>query len=256
MNEEMLMRYSRQIALPQLDVAGQRKLLAARVLLLGAGGLGQPAALYLAAAGVGHITLIDPDKAELSNLHRQIALDSDRLGESKSVLTAEAMRKLNPQTEIVVHERQLSETELTEMLASMDLALAATDTFASRFALSRAALAATTPVLSAAVIRAEGQIILLPHDRVGPCYGCLYPPQVSGTAAQEEEESCALNGVLGPMAGMMGCMQALEAVKYLADMGQVLTAKLLLVDGMAGAFRQLQLRRDPDCELCGSEQTA
>ena len=252
MNEEQLLRYSRQINLPQLDVAGQQRLLESRVLIVGAGGLGQPAALYLAGAGVGQILLADDDVAELANLHRQPALDVAWLGESKAEQTVARMRQLNPDIDSRALCERLDEGRMAELLAEVDLALDATDSFASRFALARAAVVVRKPVLSAAVIRGEGQVVMLPSDGEGPCYGCLYAPDVGG---EDEWESCAVSGVLGPLAGVMGCLQALQALKYLAGGVPVgAESELLLVDGWELSFRSLVARRDAGCTLCGAGQ--
>lgn len=248
MDDSELLRYSRQINLPQLDVAGQHKLSAAAVLIVGGGGLGQPAGLYLAGAGVGCIAVADGDVADLSNLHRQIALDSERLGENKAQLLAERMRELNPLVAVKIVAQRLDEAQMSEMLTSCDLALDCSDSFASRFALARAAVATATPVVSAAVIRAEGQLALLPSDGKGPCYGCLYSPE---DAEDATEESCAESGVLGPVAGVMGAMQALEAIKYLTGTGVSAAGKLLLFDGWRSEWRTMRVGRDPGCVICG-----
>ena len=247
MNEAELLRYSRQISLPQVDIVGQQKLLDSKVLILGAGGLGQPAALYLAGAGIGEIRIADADVSDLSNLHRQIALDTSNLGQAKAVQTAERARQLNPDARIEAIEAHLDEDAIAEQLAQVDLALDASDRFDSRFALARAAAHCGKPVISAAVIRAEGQISLFANDGTGPCYGCLYSPD---SADDELDQSCVYNGVLGPMAGMMGCLQALETIKYLTGQGENLSGRLLLVDGWNSRFRQLELKRDPACPIC------
>lgn len=258
MDDAELLRYSRQISLPQLDIAGQQRLASAKVAIVGSGGLGQPAGLYLAGAGVGRIVLADGDAADVSNLHRQIALDTQRLGENKADLLAERMRALNPLIQVQVLPSLLAEADMRRLLPDCNLVLDCSDNFASRFALTRAAVATGTPVLSAAVIRAEGQLVLLPSDRKGACYHCLYSPTAATDEESDmeedsdmEEESCAHSGVLGPVAGVMGAVQALEAVKYLTGAGTSGAGRLMLYDGWKSEWRTLQLQRDLDCAVCG-----
>ncbi|HWK53161.1 MAG TPA: molybdopterin-synthase adenylyltransferase MoeB [Hyphomicrobiales bacterium] len=245
MTDEELLRYSRQIMLPQFDVAGQEKLLAARVLVLGLGGLGCPAALYLAAAGVGELVLADSDVVELSNLHRQIAHTEARIGQLKVESVAQLLRELNPAVSLELVPRRLAGEELEALVASADVVLDCCDNFATRFALNRAAFAAGVPLVSAAAIRLEGQLSVFdPRREDSPCYRCLYSEEA------ELDLSCATNGVMAPLVGVMGSLQALECLKLLAGMGETLVGKLLLFDALRLQFRELKLRPNPACPVC------
>jgi len=246
MNDEQLLRYSRQIMLPELDVAGQEKLLAARVLIVGMGGLGSPLAMYLAAAGVGNLVIADDDEVDLSNLQRQIVHRSDAIGEAKVASAGRTLHALNPEVQVEMIEDRLTSHRLQEIVATCDLVLDATDNFATRYALNDACWSAVTPLVSGAAIRWEGQVSVFdPRQDGAPCYRCLYPE------GADEALNCAENGVVAPLVGIIGACQALEALKLLAGVGQPLTGCVLYFDGKRMEWRKLRLNRNPSCPTCG-----
>jgi adenylyltransferase/sulfurtransferase len=245
MNDDQLLRYGRQILLPGVDVAGQERLAASRVLILGLGGLGSPAALYLAGAGVGELVLVDDDAVEISNLQRQIAHETADVGTPKAESAARHIAELNPEITTRAIPRRLDEAELTEAVAGVDLVLDCSDNFATRFAVNRACAAAGRPLVSGAAIRMEGQVAVFDHRRGGPCYRCLYREE------GDEAERCSESGVLGPAVGIVGSWQAAEALKLLLGIGEPLTGRLLMLDLAAGDCRTLTLRADPACPVCG-----
>ena len=245
LTDAQLLRYNRQILLHDFDVAGQERLLQARVLVVGLGGLGCPAALYLAAAGVGTLLLADGDTVEVGNLQRQIAHGDADIGTNKAVSAAAAVTALNAGVGIEVIARQLDEADLPPLVSRVDLVVDATDNYPVRFALNRACIAAGVPLVSAAAVRAEGQLSVFDPVRGGPCYRCLYPDTADRTAL-----SCSESGVLAPLVGVLGSLQAMEALKLLAGYGESLRGKLLLLDLRNMEIRRLSLppRRDcPDC---------
>lgn len=245
LSDEELLRYSRQLMLPQFDVAGQEKLRGARVLVVGLGGLGCPAAIYLASAGVGTLLLADADTVDLSNLQRQIAHTSERVGVNKAESAAVMLRELNPHPQIEVIPERLEGERLQALVASVDAALDCCDNFATRFALNAAAFAAGVPLISAAAIRLEGQLSVFdPRREDSPCYRCLYEEDA------DLDLSCAQNGVMAPLVGVMGTLQALECIKVLTGMGVPLVGKLLLFDALRLQFRELKLRQNPECPVC------
>ncbi len=245
MHDDQLLRYSRQILLKQVDVAGQQALLQARVLIVGLGGLGSPAALYLAAAGIGTLLLADPDEVDLSNLQRQIIHQAGNIGHSKVDSAVQSIAALNPQTELVPLPLALADRQLDEAVASADVVLDCSDNFATRQAVNRACFAARKPLVSGAAIRLEGQLSVFdPRLDVSPCYQCLY-----GTG-DEATLSCSEAGVLGPLVGMVGSLQALEAIKLIVGFGEPLVGRLLLIDALESRFREMRLRRDPACTVC------
>lgn len=245
MKDAQLLRYSRQIMLPQFDVAGQQALLDAHVLIVGAGGLGSPAAMYLAAAGIGRLTLVDDDTVELSNLQRQLAHSEADLGRSKVDSAAATLRAMNSEIEVVAIDRRVDGAALSQLVAGADAVIDATDNFATRFAINRACLAARVPLVSGAAIRLEGQVAVFDsRDPASPCYECLY----RGDAG--EDLNCANNGVLAPVVGIIGAMQALEAIKLIARCGEPLVGRLLLLDAASLQWREMRLPRDPHCAAC------
>ncbi|MDT4330205.1 HesA/MoeB/ThiF family protein [Methylomonas sp. MED-D] len=247
MNDEQLLRYSRQIMLPQVDIAGQQKLLSASVLIVGAGGLGSPAAMYLAAAGVGKLVVYDDDQVDLSNLQRQIAHDTADIGLDKVISTRATLKKINPGVSVEAHKAKLAGDTLTREVAEADLVLDCSDNFPTRFAINRACVTACKPLVSGAAIRFEGQIsVFTPGRDDSPCYNCLY--QNDG----EELQNCARNGVIAPITGIVGSMQALEAIKLLVGCGKPLTGRLLLLDGLTMEWHGMRLKRNPACPTCGS----
>ncbi len=247
MNDAQLLRYSRHILLDQVGIRGQEALLGAHALIIGAGGLGSPVALYLAAAGVGRITLADDDVVDLSNLQRQIAHDMNSLGQNKACSASQRMRAMNPEIEVIELPVRLLGEELDTAVAAADVVLDCCDNFATRHAVNRACVARRKPLVSGAAVRFDGQVAVfdLRHE-VAPCYACLFPEQ-----APDEEMRCAEFGVFSPVVGVIGAMQALEALKLLVGIGESLSGRLLLFDALAADWRGIRLRRDPGCMACG-----
>ncbi len=246
MNDDQLLRYSRQILLPQVGFEGQERLRAARVLIVGLGGLGSPVALYLAASGVGHLVLVDHDHVELSNLQRQIVHSTEHIGQSKVLSAQHTLLGINPETTITTFHRYLDSEAMTEQVALADAVVDATDNFATRFALNRVCVAQKTPLISGAAIRMEGQVAVFRPDLPdSPCYRCLYKDM------DELGETCSQTGVLAPVVGIIGSIQATETIKVLLNMGETLTGRLLLLDALTMEWRSLRLRKDPQCPVCG-----
>jgi molybdopterin/thiamine biosynthesis adenylyltransferase len=246
MDDGQLLRYSRQILLPQIDIAGQEALLAARALVIGAGGLGSPAALYLAAAGVGQLVIADPDRVELSNLQRQILHHLSDLGRPKVESAADTLMAINPDCQVSSIAVRLLGEGLSEEVARADVVLDCSDNFETRFAVNAACVAQGTPLISGAAVRLEGQIaVFLPGRPDSPCYACLYH------AGEQEDQTCSENGVLAPVVGILGSLQALEALKVLLGLGETLCGRLVVFDGTVHDWRTLKLRRDPHCPVCG-----
>ncbi len=246
MNDEQLLQYSRQIMLPQIDVQGQQRILDARVLIMGLGGLGSPAAMYLAAAGVGELVLADFDTVDLSNLQRQIIHTRSQLDQPKTRSAARMIRELNPDCRTRMVESRLDDEQLGRLVAESDLVLDCTDNFTSRFGINRACVAHGVPLVSGSAIRWEGQVAAF-CDRPGaPCYHCLYGD--SG----DLDDTCANNGILAPVAGIIGSIQATEALKLITGAGEPLSGRLLLIDGLSMQIRSLKLKADPHCPVCGN----
>lgn len=247
MEDEQLLRYSRQIMLPDVDIAGQERLLAATVAIVGIGGLGSPAALYLAAAGVGTLRLIDDDEVDLSNLQRQIAHDTDSLDTPKAASAAARIAKLNPGTRTEVLTDRLDDDNAAGLLQGTDLLLDCTDNFRARATINRVCWENRIPVVSGAAIRWEGQITVFdPNDADSPCYRCLYRDEDDGAL------NCAENGVIAPLVGVIGTHQAMEAVKLITGVGTSLTGRILYYDAKYAEWRSLRLPRQPGCPQCGS----
>ncbi len=246
MNDEELLRYNRQVMLPEIDISGQEVLLGSSVLIIGLGGLGCPVAMYLAAAGIGRLVLADHDAVDLSNLQRQIAHGTDNIGQAKVTSAAEAIRLLNPHTKVDELPVKLNGKALTDAVEQVDLVVDASDNFATRFAVNAACIQAKKPLVSGAAIRYEGQITAF-DSRWGdsPCYRCLYDDQADDAAL-----SCSESGVLSPVVGVIGSLQAVEAVKILAGVGESLVGFLLLYDAKYGEWRKLKLPKQPDCPGC------
>ncbi len=246
MNDKQLLRYSRQILLPQVDIEGQQKLLDTNVLIVGAGGLGCPAAMYLAAAGMGQITLYDDDQVDLSNLQRQIAHTTDDIGMEKVFSTRETLKNINPETKVVAHAMRLAGERLLKEVKAADLVLDCSDNFSTRFAINSACVRQQTPLVSGAAIRFEGQVsVFTPGHNDSPCYNCLY--QNEG----EELQNCATHGVIAPVTGIIGSIQALEAIKLRLDIGETLVGRLLLLDSLSMEWNTMRLRKNPACPTCG-----
>lgn len=254
LTDEQLERYGRQVLLPRIGVAGQQRLLGSRVLLIGAGGLGAPAALYLAGAGVGELVIADADTVDLTNLHRQVLHTESRVGWNKAESAAAALYQLNSEVRVTPLARRLEGADLDAAVAAADLVVDASDNFATRYHANAACLRARRPLVSGAVIRMEGQVMILPFDAepLPPCYRCTYrdPPDA------EETERCSVTGVLGPVAGMIGTTLAAEAVKRLAGIDEGLAGRLLLVDALTMDFRTIKLARDPECPACSAFRPA
>lgn len=248
MDDQALLRYSRQIMLPEVDIEGQQRLNDAHALVIGAGGLGSPVALYLAAAGVGRLTLVDADMVELSNLQRQIAHQQGDLGTNKAVSAAQNVLAINPGCQVKAVQAHAEGERLAALVASADVVLDCTDRFSSRYAINTACLDARVPLVSGAAIRFSGQLAVFdPRMTHSPCYACLYPDDGSG----DEALSCAESGVMAPLVGLIGCFQAVEAFKLLSGAGQVHQG-LATFDGLSGQWRHFQVPPDPDCPACGT----
>lgn len=246
MNDQQLLRYSRQIMLPQVDIAGQQSLLNAKVLIVGAGGLGSPAAIYLAAAGVGQISIYDDDQVDLTNLQRQIAHHTTDIGMDKVISTLNTLQNINPEVTVLAHKARLSGELLASEVANTDVVLDCSDNFSTRFAINQACVNAKKPLVSGAAIRFEGQVsVFTPGANNSPCYNCLY--QSDG----EELQNCSRNGVIAPITGIIGSTQALEAMKLLMGIGDSLVGRLLLLDGLTMEWQTMRLKKNPACPSCG-----
>ena len=249
LSDAQLLRYSRQIMLADVDIDGQERWLASKVLIIGLGGLGSPVALYLAAAGVGELVLVDDDQVDLSNLQRQIVHTTARIGMHKVDSAAQMLREINPDIKIVTRAERLDEKALQALVAQVDLVLDCTDNFSTRFAVNRACVDHQKPLVSGAAIRMEGQIaVFQPGVQGSPCYQCLYKE------GDDETLTCSESGVLSPLVGIIGSMQALEALKVLANIGTSLTGRLLLLDAKHMEWRSLKLKPDPACPVCSQKE--
>ncbi|MDI1348481.1 HesA/MoeB/ThiF family protein [Aquabacterium sp.] len=265
MDDAQELRYSRHLLLDDWPEAAQERLLAAHAVVIGAGGLGAPALLYLASAGVGRITVIDPDTVELSNLQRQIAHSTERIGQPKVDSARTAMAEINPEVQVQALAQAADEALLADLLPQADVVLDCTDTFATRQLVNRLAWRAGVPLVSASALRWDGQISVFdPRRADSPCYACLFPPD-----APPEETRCALLGVFAPVVGLMGVMQAGEALKLLAGQGDAraadtgtlaghtsLAGQLLMLDGRDWSWTRLRVKRDPACPVCGAATCA
>jgi molybdopterin/thiamine biosynthesis adenylyltransferase len=250
MQDEELLRYSRQIMLPEMDVAGQQRLSHATVLIVGMGGLGCPAAMYLAAAGVGHLVIVDDDVVELTNLQRQIAHDQDSLGQAKVESAAATLRRLNPHVRVTAIKQRLGTEQMQEIVPNMTLVLDACDNFATRFQLNAVCVEHRIPLVSGAAIRMEGQVSVFDsRDAGSPCYQCLYQ------LGDDDQASCASNGVMAPLVGIIGAVQAMEAIKIIAGVGVSLVGRLLLLDARTMHWREMRLLRDPKCAVCAQQRS-
>ena len=246
LSREQKQRYSRHLLIPEVGSEGQARLLGSKALFIGAGGLGAPGLLYLAAAGVGTIGVVDFDTVDVSNLQRQVIHTTDRVGQKKTESAAQTIRALNPDVTVIPHEEMLTDANVDRLIAGYDVILDGTDTFETRYTLNDAAVRARIPVVHASVFRFEGQpSVFKPFD--GPCYRCLYPTP----PPPELAPGCSVAGVLGVVPGVMGLLQATEAIKVLLDIGESLAGRLLIYDALDGSFQELQLRRDPHCPACG-----
>jgi adenylyltransferase/sulfurtransferase len=246
-NDDQLLRYSRHILLPEIGVEGQERLLGAHALVIGAGGLGSPAALYLASAGVGTITLADGDAVDLTNLQRQILHTTAGVGRPKAASGRDALASLNPEVRVVALEERLDPARLAGLVAAVDVVLDCSDNFATRHAANRACVAHRKALVAGAAVRFDGQISVFDLRRDdSPCYSCLFPED-----ATLEEERCAVMGVFAPLTGIIGATQASEALKLLAGAGETLCGRLLILDALGMEWRSIRLKKDPACRVCG-----
>ena len=246
MKDEQLLRFSRQIMLPTMDVAGQQELVDATVLIVGMGGLGCPAAMYLSAAGVGHLIIADDDTVEITNLQRQIAHEQSNLGESKVSSAETTLKGLNPDVRITQINNRLEGDLLEQVVVSADVVVDASDNFNTRFAVNQSCLKNKKPLVSGAAIRMEGQIAVFDSGNPeSPCYQCLY------SECGDDDASCSQNGVMAPLVGIIGSVQAMETIKLITGIGNSLVGRLLLLDATAMQWREMKLPRDPSCPACG-----
>lgn len=250
MNDDQLLRYSRHILLPELGVEGQEAISAGRVLVVGAGGLGSPAAMYLASAGVGEIVLADGDTVDLTNLQRQILHVESSVGRNKAVSGLECLARVNPEVKVRAVERRLDDSLLTALVAEVDVVLDCTDNFATRHAINRACVQLRKPLVSGAAVRFDGQVSVFDLRREGqPCYHCLFPE-----GEDLVEMRCAVTGIFAPLTGIVGATQAAEALKLLAGVGEVLAGRLLVLEGLGMRWREIRYGRDPACPVCSGQQ--
>lgn len=247
MNDQELLRYSRHILLNEVGVEGQERLRRSRLLVIGAGGLGSPAAYYLASAGVGRLTLVDSDTVDLTNLQRQILHTTERVGMPKADSGRLTLAAINPDVEVVPIGRRVTDDELMPLAAAADVVLDCSDNFATRHAVNRACVAHRLPLVSGAAIRFDGQLAVFDaRDPRSPCYACLFPE------GEGEDELCAVMGVFAPATGIIGTMQAAEALKLAARCGEPATGRLLMLDALTMTIRSVRVPRDPQCPVCGA----
>lgn len=246
LTDDELLRYSRHILLTQIDIEGQQRLKNSRVLIVGAGGLGTPVALYLAAAGVGCIDIADFDQVDVSNLQRQVLYRTEDIGRSKAYTAQQRMQQLNPLIQVNSIDNALTDENVAQIIAPVDLVFDCTDNFLIRDLLNRHCFALKKPLVSGAAIRTHGQVSVFdPNNEQSPCYNCLY-----GSGQDNENLTCSEAGVLGPLVGLVGSLQALEALKLLAGFGQPLIGRLLLIDALDSRMRELKIHRDEQCSVC------
>ncbi|MGH8763990.1 MAG: HesA/MoeB/ThiF family protein [Nitrosospira sp.] len=247
MNDGQLLRYSRHILLPQIGIQGQEILIRSHVLVVGAGGLGSPVALYLAASGIGKLTICDDDKVDLTNLQRQIAHSTVRIGTPKTDSAKKTLAGINPEVDVIALNERVDERRLLQLAADADVVVDASDNFPTRHAINRACTIRKKPLVSGAVVRFDGQVAVfdLRHTH-SPCYHCLFPED-----GDAQDMRCAVMGVFAPLVGIIGCVQAAETLKILLDIGETLNTRLLLLDGLSMEWRSIKLNKDPSCRICG-----
>jgi molybdopterin/thiamine biosynthesis adenylyltransferase len=250
LDDDQLLRYSRHILLPEIGVEGQERLRAAHALIIGAGGLGCPAALYLASSGIGRLTLADPDRVDLTNLQRQILYRSDAIGAGKADAARKTLASVNPGVTVVPLAERLEGEALEHRVAEADVVLDCSDNFATRHAVNRACVRHAKPLVSGAAIRFDGQIAVFDLRRSdAPCYACLFPE-----GGETEELRCAVMGVLAPVTGAVGSLQAVEAIKLVVGAGESLSGRLLMFDALRAEWRSVRVRKDPACTVCAGAE--
>jgi len=248
-NDQQLLRYSRHLLLPEIDIAGQERLAQSKVLIVGAGGLGSPTALYLAASGIGKLLICDHDKVDLTNLQRQILHDTAAIGKLKAESAKKFLRRINPEIQITPLTEYATEVLLDQHLETVDAVVDASDNFTTRHIINQACLKYQKPLISGAVMRFDGQITLFDlRDAASPCYHCLFP-----IAGDSDDPNCAIMGVFSPLAGIVGCIQAAETIKVLLGIGETLNGRLLLINGLTMRLDSLNLRKDPLCPACSKQ---
>lgn len=246
MTDDQLLRYSRHILLDEMGIEGQEQVLAAHAVIIGAGGLGSPAALYLASAGVGHITLVDDDVVDLTNLQRQIAHTTARVGQPKVESAAAAMAAINPGVQVTALQTRADAAALDALVRQASVVLDCSDNYATRHAVNAACVRHAKPLVAGAVIRFDGQLTVVdPRAEASPCYACIFPPE-----AEFEEVACSTMGVFAPLVGVVGAMQAAEALKLLAGIGTSLAGRLLMLDGRSMEWSTMHIQRAPHCPVC------
>jgi molybdopterin/thiamine biosynthesis adenylyltransferase len=247
MNDNQLLRYSRHILLPEIGIEGQQRLLDAHALVIGAGGLGSPIALYLASAGVGRITICDGDTVDLTNLQRQIVHRTESVGQDKARSAQATLRSINPEVEVIALTERVEGERLAELVAQADVVLDGSDNFATRHAVNRACVAHRKALVSGAAVRFDGQVAVFDMRRDdAPCYACLFPEE-----GESEDLPCSIMGVFAPITGIVGTIQAAEALKLLAAIGELLAGRVLLIDALTMQLRTIKLKKDAACAVCG-----
>jgi molybdopterin-synthase adenylyltransferase len=251
-NDDQLLRYSRHILLPEIGIEGQEKLLAARVLVIGAGGLGSPVSLYLASSGIGRLTICDGDLVDLTNLQRQIVHRSEAIGTNKALSARRTLRQINPEVNVVALPERLAGDALNAQVAAADLVVDCCDNFATRHAVNRACVLHKKPLVSGAGVRFDGQVAVFDlRSAASPCYNCLFCED-----ADHEETRCAVMGVFSPLVGIIGAVQAAEVLKVLAGVGETLNGRLLMLDALSMQWHSVRLAKDPACRVCVEREPA
>lgn len=246
LTDDQLLQYSRQIMLPKIEIAGQQKLINSHVVILGVGGLGSPVSMYLASAGVGELTLVDDDKVELSNLQRQIVHQFSSIDEFKVHSAKKTLLELNPECKVNTIEQRLSENQLDELMQNVTLVVDCSDNFETRFMLNRVCFKNSIPLVSGAAIRWEGQLATFPMTQGAPCYRCLYDEKTSN------DQSCSQNGVVSPLVGIIGSIQALEVIKLLVNTGKPLLGRLMLFDALDMSWQTIKFNKLTNCPVCSN----
>ena len=246
MNDDQLLRYSRHILLPEIGIQGQEALIRSHVLIVGAGGLGSPAAMYLASSGVGKLTICDNDRVDLTNLQRQIIHSTEDIGAPKTHSAKKTLAKINPEVEVIELNERMDEKRLLQLVGDTDVVVDASDNFPTRYAVNRACVLHGKPLVSGAAVRFEGQVAVFDlRYSNSPCYHCLFPAD-----GEDQDMRCAVMGVFAPLVGIIGCMQAAETLKILTNAGQTLNGRWLALDSLAMKWKSSELRKDPACEVC------